>query len=742
MSDTSFVARSTGIVATWLNKVNDLVFKGRSPIHVTSTGTANAQVITLPATSLYSAYTSGDKFTYKANAANTGAMTLQVVGASALSALDVYMGGAALSAGQIQIGDIVEVTYDGTRFQVTGGTALTRFVQSGSVESDTAQNKMRQRVTFDDFLTAAQKADAITGSPTVDMTAKMQAALDSGAKVVEGVPGRTYLVSSAGTKTFRSAAQYFCLAIPPNVTVDLRGSTVKLAAAANAQVFVNKNAGTTQDADVGLINGVLDGNEANQTSPATGEMGCITLYDCLRPRVEHLRVINSRQYAGRFQLCEDGYFNHLYSKRGDGDAWAFGVSGTWNMFNCFIDNIYAEDHTNATFGSLQGNPAIFTVDRCMVGKIQGVNCGGGIKIQSPQAGLTTFGQLIFIGGANGTTNSGIKVQGQSGQADGGIVSIGEVITELSEGEGLVITESKNVQIGSWKSYQDGQAGTNIAGRVESTSSNVQIGTVYVEEAGFTGFSCEGSNTKIGSAIVKNSGQVVAAANFNIAATADGLGVGSLTSIDDQGTHTATRGMNVVVGSKNITIDDYHSRGDYTVSGNHLVDGGATNLYIGRYRIDDDDLYVRLANTTQVGNDAASSAEKDAQSVTVEARSLWKNGMGFKISWWGLTANNTNGKTQRLYFGGTAISTTALTASNAAFFRGEAIVVRTGSSAQAYTSIASQGGGTVIQDVERGNLTITDTGDIIVKTTVQCSDGGGGINANDLIVYALIVEPLE
>lgn len=132
MSDTAFTALSTKIRATWLNVVNKLAYYGRSPSYAASTGTANAYVLTLTATSLYEAYVDGDEFTFKANFANTGAATLRVVGASSLANTDIYMGGAALSAGQIQIGDIVKVRYDGTRWQIVGGTPLARFMQSGT----------------------------------------------------------------------------------------------------------------------------------------------------------------------------------------------------------------------------------------------------------------------------------------------------------------------------------------------------------------------------------------------------------------------------------------------------------------------------------------------------------------------------------------------------------------------------------------------------------------------------------
>lgn len=167
MSDTVFTALSTKIRATWLNVQNALAYYGRSPSYASSTGTANAYVLTLTATSLYTAYVDGDEFTFKANFANTDAATFQVVGASSLAAKDIYMGGAALSAGQIQIGDIVKVRYDGTRFQLIGGTPLARFLQSGiGAIAEDMQSRNRWQVHLTDFMSDADRAAIRAGTET------------------------------------------------------------------------------------------------------------------------------------------------------------------------------------------------------------------------------------------------------------------------------------------------------------------------------------------------------------------------------------------------------------------------------------------------------------------------------------------------------------------------------------------------------------------------------------------------
>jgi hypothetical protein len=253
------------------------------------------------------------------------------------------------------------------------------------------------------------------GNGIADDTAEIQAALDSGAKVVRLAPGSTYIVSQAGTKTIQTVAHRYCLLIPDGVYLDLNGSTLKLSDSQNAAVVMNATAGTTQNTDLGVGNGVIDGNQANQTSPGAGDMPCVFFYDVMRPTVKDLRAKNVRQYAGRFLACYEGYFNNLRCDDSDGDGWSFGVNGTAGenrVFRSFIDNIYSENCTNGGYGSLQGNPALFTVVECSVGKVVGKNCGGGIKIQDSSSD-STFGQLLFESTSNGSTNSGTKIQGTS-----------------------------------------------------------------------------------------------------------------------------------------------------------------------------------------------------------------------------------------------------------------------------------------------------------------------------------------
>ena len=128
-TDTTTTTPGTTIVAAWLDDVNRHVYWGRNIIFATTAGTANAQTLTLPATSLYSAYSGGDRFPFKAGAGltNTTTCTLQVIGASTLAAKTIKnLDGSNLVAGQITAARVYEVVYEATAdcFYLLGGIAI------------------------------------------------------------------------------------------------------------------------------------------------------------------------------------------------------------------------------------------------------------------------------------------------------------------------------------------------------------------------------------------------------------------------------------------------------------------------------------------------------------------------------------------------------------------------------------------------------------------------------------------
>jgi hypothetical protein len=391
------------------------------------------------------------------------------------------------------------------------------------------------------------------GNGVADDTTAIQAAITAAAtgtaaKAVRFYPGSTFLVSYAGTKTVSGVANRYALSIPSGVTLDLNGATLKLASASNAAIIINANAGTSTDSDISVLNGILDGNRANQTTPATGEMACIYLEGVTRPVVEHLTVNNARQYAGRFLSIDSGRFNWLSCSGSDGDCWSFGISGatpgTETVRDSQIDNVEATAALGTyTGGSLQGNGVIFTTERTQVGKVRATNCAGGIKIQDYSKD-SSFDSLTFIGPTNGSANSGVKVQGNSGASlypEG--ITINSITCRDAVGPGLYLYYLKSLRIGSYKSYNCGTASTTADVFVPGPNSiaRLHIDRIFSESPKFYGMSIGGAVDyyTIGSIHVHNTPSravQIGAASYGV--------IGEIIASDDQGSPTLTQALNV------------------------------------------------------------------------------------------------------------------------------------------------------------------------------------------------------
>lgn len=85
-------------------------------------GTANAIALTLPAIVELTTYIKGNRFSFLATSANTGATTININGVGAVAVLKT--GGVPLTAGSIVAGGVYDVYYDGKNFQLTAGAGF------------------------------------------------------------------------------------------------------------------------------------------------------------------------------------------------------------------------------------------------------------------------------------------------------------------------------------------------------------------------------------------------------------------------------------------------------------------------------------------------------------------------------------------------------------------------------------------------------------------------------------------
>ncbi len=184
MVDTTFVPQVTHVVSTWANPVNKSVYQGVNPSYVASTGAANAYVVTLPASTM-TALTNGQRIQFRASFTNTGAATLQLIGASSTTATNIVSGNASLVAGAITAGDVVDVTYDNSAWHLTAQMAPLNIL---------------------DFLNTGggQVTGDWNGSTGTNNKTGIQAALDSGRSLVIGksAAGLGYYLGVANSGAF------------------------------------------------------------------------------------------------------------------------------------------------------------------------------------------------------------------------------------------------------------------------------------------------------------------------------------------------------------------------------------------------------------------------------------------------------------------------------------------------------------------------------------------------------------
>lgn len=137
-------------------------------------------------------------------------------------------------------------------------------------------------------------------------------------------------------------------------------------------------------------------------------------------------------------------------------------------------------------------------------------------------------------------------------------------------------------------------------------------------------------------------------------------------------------------------------------------------------------------TTSVGNVGAGT--DDLMTYSLPANSLNATGKAVRITAWGRTANNANAKTVELKFGAQGIASLACTINQLGFWKVDAIVVRTGSSAQASFASIDNSLGTVANANKYIDAPLeSDTAVIIIKCT------GAATNNNDLLQEGMFVE---
>jgi hypothetical protein len=317
------------------------------------------------------------------------------------------------------------------------------------------------------------------GTGLVDDTVAIQAAIAAGVgKTVSGRSGATYLLTEQGVKSNGATNQHYCLSLPSHTTMVLTGCTLKLADGENSAMVCNETLSAATNHDITIVGPVtLDGNQANQTAPASGEMPLLLFYEVAHLDIDGVNATNAREYFGRFLGCTDSRFDALHGELSFGDGWNFGNNvGTWQTRDSTIGSVWARD-CRGTYGASQGNPFLGTFIRCNVGQVYGDNCKGGIKIQDGSSD-SNFGEMVYVGGANSTNNSGIKIQGTDAPHRVERINVDSIAASYCYAEGLVVNHADDVSIGQYAGeYNDAGAGAPVVDVCLEESLRTSIGTL-------------------------------------------------------------------------------------------------------------------------------------------------------------------------------------------------------------------------------------------------------------------------
>ena len=407
--------------------------------------------------------------------------------------------------------------------------------------------------------------DAV-GDGIADDTTEIQAAFDaaggSGGTVV--FPPGTYLVSEAGTLTHQGVNLHYCLKIPSSVTIVLDpAATIKAADASNSCIFVNDGIAGAGNTDISIRGGKIDGNRANQTGAATGNVSGMQFHNVRRLTVRDIIINDVYTYALYALGIYDAYLDNLSCDGSEGNAFHLGGNGTEEgasarMIDSYIGSLRADNIDGTVAGTL-GNPLTFAGDRCYLGSLEAKTCGEGVKVQN---GCTdSHFDSIFV---EDSQSMGIKIQGSSGlEVLRG--SFGTLRATNCKDKGVYITFADRVSIGQIKAFNCGIGGSAPNVRIGDDVEYVQIGSIFSDTAQGDGVGLTDINTQF-----INIGRVVVNApslqsgNFaGVSIKSDDVNIGSIQTT--VGGVSPRHSVRINPQASNVRIETIDAHGSYNTS---------------------------------------------------------------------------------------------------------------------------------------------------------------------------------
>lgn len=420
-------------------------------------------------------------------------------------------------------------------------------------------------VTTPSVITLASPSGDVTGATdVVAINAALTAAVSAGIGIVRARSGAIYQVGISGTQnglgpSGGTSSRSVCVVIPSGVILDMNGSTLQLRGTSEAWVVANQHTdNSVRDHDLGLVNAVIDGRNVTVTShPA--------IQFCFLDRLtlSNVKVINGSYQAGWVFDCANSYFDRLAIDTVQGQGWTFGdprATGTGHnqVYDSTFGNLRGSNITLLNTVSQPGNPFNFVLTRCTIDSIYAYNCSAGIKLQQPSTDVTINSVVMDTCGESTALNSGFKIQGDATYPAGTDrptrIKVGQVVAINQANIGLYLFHTRDCSIDSYAGSNNVLLHTANSDVLLAGGINDYIGHIDSQLSNGGGIRLNNDNASLGpvgyrlpSVRVQNCGQN-ASGSIKSGIRADSPSssgtFGHVVCIDDQGSHTMSRGIDV------------------------------------------------------------------------------------------------------------------------------------------------------------------------------------------------------
>lgn len=337
----------------------------------------------------------------------------------------------------------------------------------------------------------------------------IHAAQKAGGGRVLASPGRVYRVSPQTTydalNPSGDVARYrVCLQLPSNVTLDMRGSTLRLEGGVEAALIANDDLSGmgARNADVGLVDAVLDGGGIPSQATSLLHMAYVA-----RLALRRVKIVRGTYQGGWIFNCHDSVFDGLDADGFQGSPWSLGspIGNGNEIHDSRFGALRARNVTGLDGESHVGNSFVLVLDRCSVRSIEAQRCAAGVKVQWPSRNVTIERVHVAECG-DAAQNSGLKLQGDVQGGPVTRIAVGEVVAQRQTGTGLFMEHSVDCTVTTYRGLHNDAAGSRADVWIGGT--NDRIESLHSDRSGGPGVMVRPYATgyELANVLVKDPGQ--------------------------------------------------------------------------------------------------------------------------------------------------------------------------------------------------------------------------------------------